>query len=67
MSKKEEELTDKDIFFAEVVIKLASIESLLIKKGIITEGEIIDEMKIISTKITDHISNIVKQQNNSGN
>lgn len=42
---------EQDLLLAEVIIKLAAIERLLVKSGAITSEDLVSEMKKISEEV----------------
>ncbi len=48
----------KDLLLIETVVKLGALSKLLIRKGIITDEEIITEMVSISKDLTEQIEKI---------
>jgi hypothetical protein len=53
-------MKEQDLQFAELIIKIAAIEKLLIKANIITASELTSTMKDISTAVIEHIKNQTK-------
>jgi predicted RecB family nuclease len=49
-------LSDQDYLLAEVVVKLTAIERVLIKAGITTTDDLIEEMKKISQEVVTFMS-----------
>jgi hypothetical protein len=49
-------LPDQTILLTEVIIKVAAIERLLVKSGVISNEELIDEIKKIAKEISGFIA-----------
>lgn len=65
INKLPQQLSEQEMLITETVIKIAAIERLLLKAGVITENGIKEEIKTISQEIIKHITTI--KQNISGN
>jgi hypothetical protein len=50
-------MKEQDLALAEVIVKIAAIEKLLIKANIITSAELTAMMKNISEEVLKHINN----------
>jgi hypothetical protein len=48
----------KDLLLIESVVKLAALNKLLVKKGLITEAELHHEMTDISKDLVEQIKNV---------
>jgi hypothetical protein len=46
-----EKLSDKDMVLAESVLKISAIQRLLVKKNLVTETELFEEMSAIGKEI----------------
>jgi len=55
------DLHEEDYLLAETVIKLTAIERLLVRAGVITNDELLGEMKKLSQELIDVM---IKHQNN---
>jgi hypothetical protein len=53
-------MKEQDLALAEVIVKIAAIEKLLIKANIITSTELTSMMKDISEEVLKHIKNQTK-------
>ena len=49
-------LSDQDYLLAEVVVKVAAMERILIKAGITTTDDLVEEMKKISQEVITFMS-----------
>lgn len=60
MNKNEKDGYDsnfkRDNIIAEVLLRITALENLLIAKGIVSNDEIQDQLKVLSTKISNIIS-----------
>jgi hypothetical protein len=56
MSNDKRNLSDQDYLLAEVVVKVAALERLLIKAGIATSEDIIKEMEKISQEVVSFMT-----------
>jgi hypothetical protein len=63
MSDKKEFLSEEDYLLAEVVIKVAAIEKMLVDAGLITTNGLAEQMKIIPKDIVAHMSRNILLQN----
>jgi hypothetical protein len=52
--------SDQEVLLAEAIMKLASIERLLIKAKVFTEKDMVDEMKIVSDEVIMAMKNTLK-------
>ncbi len=49
-------MKNTDLLFGEMYIKLIALENVLIKKGIITEDELLQELENVSKEIINSLS-----------
>lgn len=54
---------DQEMLLAEIIVKVNAMERLLVKSGIITADQLIDEMK----KISEEVLNFIKANMISNN
>lgn len=53
--------TNEELLFAEALVKITAIERCLIKAGVLTEEQILEEVKSISDQIIKLIKNNKKE------
>lgn len=64
MEKKQAESLTNDIVITDILIRLKTLEALLIKKGVFSQEEFDEQNSIIAKKI---VKSILKQANVVGN
>ena len=55
MNKKESEQLTNDMLVADTLLRLKTMESLLVSKGIFTKEEFLEEMSVIARQIAKTI------------
>lgn len=57
LDKKENVGTEKDILLVEVLLRVSAVENVLMKKGILTEQELNDELLVVRERVMELIKN----------
>jgi hypothetical protein len=52
----------RDLLLIETMVKVAALQRVLVKKGLITDTEIHDEMTLISKDLVDQVKTISSAQ-----
>jgi hypothetical protein len=60
--KKNTQYTDQEILLAECIMKVASIERLLLKAKVFSEQDLIDEMRQVSSVVIEAMRNSSKSK-----
>lgn len=51
-------MNEKEIILLEVLVKLAAVNKILIRKGILTEEEVKEEMNAISKELAENMKKL---------
>jgi hypothetical protein len=60
--KENSQYTDQEILLAEFIMKVASMERLLLKAKVFSEQDLIDEMKKVSSEVVNAMRNSSKSK-----
>jgi hypothetical protein len=63
MTEKNDKITD-DVLLGDALVRLKTLEEILIAKGIFTKEEYADQMQIITAKISKYILQQAKVEGN---